>query len=99
MGTWHEILDNVAVRQRVDFDVLGHVAVDAAQAGKSVSSVYVHGARAADAFAARAAERKGGVYLVLDLDEGVQRHGPALVEVDGVFLHARLLGGHLGVLD
>ena len=42
-------------------------------------------------------ECEGGVHLVLDLDEGVEDHGPALVEVDVVLLHPGLVAGLLRV--
>jgi len=60
--------------------VLGH----GGEAGQVVAAVNVHGAGAADALAARAAEGEGGVDLVLDLDEGVEDHGTALVHVNVV---------------
>lgn len=41
---------------------------DAAETGKGVDAVNVHGARTADTLTARAAESKRGVLLVLDLD-------------------------------
>ncbi len=67
------------------------------QAGKGVGAVNVHGTAAADALSAAAAEGQGGVELVLDADQGVEDHGARLVEVEGVALHAGLLGGCVGV--
>jgi len=71
---WHQIFDHVHVRQRVDLRGLGQIVVDAAQAGQSVCAVDVHGARAANAFAARAAKSQRWVLFVLDFDESVQDH-------------------------
>jgi len=81
------------MRQRVNLGVFRLVPVDLAQTRKGVLAIYVHGTRAADTLSARAPERQGGVNLVLDLDEGVQDHGPGLVEVNLVRLERRLLLG------
>lgn len=64
--------------------------IDLGEAGKAVAAVDGHGTGAADALAAGAAEGEGGVDLVLDLDEGVEDHGAALVEVDLVVLELGL---------
>lgn len=61
------------------------------QASEPVAAVDVHGAGAADPFAARSTEGEGGVHLVLDLNEGVEHHGPTLLEVDLVLTELRLL--------
>jgi hypothetical protein len=92
----HEILDDVGVRQGVDLHLLG-VGRYSAQAGQCVGAVDVHGAGAADTLAATPAEGQGRVDLVLDAHEGVEHHGSGLVEVEGVGLHPRLLGGLVGV--
>lgn len=67
------------------------------EAGQGVLAVDVHGAGTADALAATSAEGQGRVDLVLDADDGVEHHGAGLVEVNGVALQARLLGGRVGV--
>lgn len=67
------------------------------EASKGVLAVDVHGAGAADTLAATSAERQGRVDLVLDADDGVEHHGAGLVEVNGVALQARLLGGRVRV--
>jgi len=59
------------------------------EASKTVAAVNVHGAGAADPLAAGAAEGEGGIDLVFDLDERVQDHGPALLQVDLVVLQLR----------
>src|SRR5690606_34664506 len=66
-------------------------------AGQGVAAVDVHRARAADALAARAPERQGGVDLVLDVDQGVQKHRPVVVGRDLVDVPARV-GVDLGVV-
>ncbi len=68
-----------------------------ADARKRVDPSDVHCARSADALPAGPAEGQGGVDLVLDLDERVQDHGPALVEVHVVLLHAGLGAGGVRV--
>src|SRR5690606_30761278 len=62
-----------------------------AGAGQRIGAVDVHRARTADALAARAAEGQRRVDLVLDLDQRVQDHRAALVEVDLVGIGARIL--------
>jgi hypothetical protein len=90
----------ITVRERVDLGGFGGSAVDAAEAGEGVLAVDVHGAGAADAFAAGKVEGGGRVEFVLDFDEGVEDlglqggwgwkgHGTGLVEVDGVGLEVR----------
>src|SRR5690606_14272361 len=66
--------------------------LDRAGAGQGVGAVDVHRARAADALAAGTAEGQGRVDLVLDLDQRVQDHRPAAVQVDLVGVGARILG-------
>jgi len=69
------------VRQRIDFDGVLDL-VHALGAGERVGAVDVHGAGAADALAAGAAERQGRVDLVLDPDQGVENHRRAVIAVD-----------------
>ena len=86
----HQILDDRHVRQRIDGDITLDL-VDPLDAGERVRAVDIHGARAADPFAARAAECHGGIDLVFDLDERVEHHGPAGVEVHLIGVGARIL--------
>src|SRR5207342_2072003 len=53
-------------------------------------AVDVHRAGAAHALAAGAAEGQGRIDLVLDLDDRVQDHRPALVEIDLVGIDRRV---------
>ena len=73
-------------------------SLDVAEARKRVAAVDVHGARATDTLAARAAEGEGGVNLVLDLDKSVQDHRAALGQVNCERLKTGLVIGNLGVL-
>mmetsp|Transcript_22041 Transcript_22041/g.70405 ORF Transcript_22041/g.70405 Transcript_22041/m.70405 type:complete len:263 (+) Transcript_22041:183-971(+) len=84
----NEVLDDVHVGERVDGG--GGLVIDVGKAGQGVATVDVHGARAADALTARAAEGERRVLLVLDLDERIKDHGAALVQVDGVVHHGGL---------
>ena len=63
------------------------------QAGESVDTVDVHGARTADTLTARSAESEGRVELVLYPDERVKHHGSGLVQIELVGLHLGLLAG------
>jgi hypothetical protein len=86
----HEVLDHRHVRQRIDL----HRALDlvhALGAGERVGAVDVHRAGAADALAAGAAEGQRRVDLVLDPDQRVEDHRPAIVEVDEIGVDARVL--------
>lgn len=67
------------------------------QAGQRVHAVDVHSAAAANTLSATPAESQGWVQLVLDPYQGVEHHGPGLVQVESVGLHARLLGGRVWV--
>lgn len=92
----NEVLDDVHVREGVDLGglagrVAGSLGLDVAQAGQGVGAVDVHGARAADALPAGAAEGEGGVLLVLDLEECVEDHRAAVVQVHGIGRQVRLL--------
>src|SRR5690606_34397020 len=85
------VLDHAHVRQRVDRHHVLPAVLDRARAGQGVGPVDVHRARTADALAAGTAEGQRGVDLVLDLDQRVQDHRTALVEVDLVGVGARVL--------
>ena len=71
--------------------VAGSLGLDVAQAGQGVGAVDVHGARAADALPAGAAEGEGRILLVLDFEERIEDHRAAIVEVDGIGGQIRLL--------
>lgn len=78
-----QVLDDEHVRQGVDLDRFGGL-VDVAEARQRVRTVDVHGAAATDTLTARTAEGQGRIGLVLDLDQRIQHHRAALVQVDGV---------------
>ena len=66
------------MREGVDLGRFGVSLLDIGEARQRVRAINVHGARAADALTARAAEGKGGVLLVFDLDQGIKDHRTAL---------------------
>ena len=80
------------MRQRVDLHVAAALR-DVLGAGQRVGAVDVEGAGAADALAAGAPEGQRRVDLVLDLDEGVQDHRPAGLEIDLEAVEPRVLAG------
>jgi len=88
---WHEILDDIHVREGVNFGRFGSAGVDSAETGQSVGAVDVHGATAADALAARPAEGQSRVQLVLNLDQTIQNHWTARVKVNFVGLFVGFL--------
>jgi len=77
---WHEIFDDVHVRQGIDFRGFGWI-VDRAKTRQSVAAVDVHRTRTANAFATRASEGETGVEIILDVDQRVQNHRPTLVQI------------------
>lgn len=76
---------------------MSHPGASHTQASQCVDSVNVHRAASADSLSATSSEGQGGVNLVLDANERVQHHGSRLVQVEGVGLHAGLLGGLIRV--
>jgi len=82
----NEVFDDVHVRQWVDLACVPFGAVDPAQTGEGVLAVNVHRAGPANAFSAGPAEGQSRVYLVLYLDQSIEKHRPCLVQVDGVRL-------------
>jgi hypothetical protein len=86
----HQVLDHVHVRQRGDADFALQI-LDRGGAGEAVLAVHVHRARTADAFAARTAEGQGRIDLVLDLEQRVEHHRAAFVEIDLELVVARVL--------
>lgn len=87
----YQVLHHVHVRQRIDLGGLVQVRiVDLRDTGQRVRTADVHRARAADALTAGSSEGERRVDLILDLDQRVQYHRTARVEVDLVGLHVRL---------
>src|SRR5699024_8030687 len=91
-----QILDHGQVRQRRQANRAAAQITDVSDAGQLGGAVDVHGAGAAHAFAAGAAHGDGGVDFVDDLQDGIEHHRPAVVEIDFVAAHARAsVGGRI----
>ena len=86
-----QILENVHVREGVYFGGRLGIVVDVGQTGEGVASLYVHGAGSADSLAATPTKGETRVLLVLDLDEGVENHRTAIVQVDRIGAEVGLL--------
>ena len=54
---------------------------DLGQAGQTVLAVDVHGTGTADTFTARSSESQRGILLVLDLEQSVENHGAAAIQL------------------
>ena len=77
----NEILDDSHIGERIDRCRRANLG-NKSRAGQPVGAVHVHGAGAADAFPARAAECKRRIHLVLDPEQRIENHRSAIVEVD-----------------
>lgn len=86
----HKILHHEHVRQRVDLSGLRGL-VDVAQTSQGVFTIDVHGATAADTLTAGSTQGQSRILLVLNLKKNVKHHRSAIVEVDRVSGHVRLL--------
>lgn len=86
----HEILHHEHVRQRVDLSGLRGL-VDVAQTSQGVFTIDVHGATATDTLTAGSAQSQSRILLVLNLKKNIKHHRSAIVEVDRVSGHVRLL--------
>lgn len=79
------------MRERVDLGVFGST-VNAAEAGKGVLAVDVHGARPADALSARPTESQRRVDVILNFDERIENLYSFVSKKKGVRI--RIRGGH-----
>src|SRR6185437_1250680 len=89
---WDQILDDPQVRQRIDCRRRGQVENEP-RAGKPVRAIDVHCAGAANPLATRTAERQRRIDLVLDPDERIKNHRPAIVEVHSERVQTRVFAG------
>jgi len=85
------------VREGINLGGRLNIVVDVGEAGQRVGSLDVHGAGSADSLPAGSSKGEGGILLVLDLDEGVEDHGSAVVEIDGIGAQIGLLVVLFGV--
>src|SRR3546814_19414189 len=77
----HDALPIFHRGQRGDADLTLQI-LDRGGAGEAVRAVDVHRARSANALAARAAESERRILIGLDLDQRVEDHRPAIVEIN-----------------
>ena len=80
------------MRQRVDAHIALHF-INGLQAGKRIQPINIHGAGAANPLTAGTPEGERAVHLILDLDQRVQHHRPALVEINFESVIARVFAG------
>lgn len=85
------------MRQWIYLAVLSFRSIDPAQTSQCVLPVDIHRTRSANALSARATKSQRGIDFVLDFNESIKDHGTCLVEVDGVGLQCRFLGGFIRV--
>jgi hypothetical protein len=78
-----QVFNDIHVREGVNFGG-GSAGINVRQTGQGVGAVDIHGAGPANAFAAGPAKGERGVLFILDLNEGIQDHGSAVVQIDGV---------------
>src|SRR4029077_13867653 len=71
--------------------------VHAAGAGEPIGAVDVHRAASAHALAAGSSESQRRIDLVLDPDQRVEHHRPAILDVDEIGVDARV-GAVLGIV-
>ena len=88
----HQILNHKHMGKRRNGGGGRPIRINLSQASQAIAAVDVHGAGPTDPFPARPAEGQGWVDLILDLNQGVQHHGPTLLQVDVVIFELRLLG-------
>src|SRR5690606_18614302 len=74
-------LDDGPAGQRIDAARVTEIA-DVPRAGEPIRAVHVHCATAADTLPARAPEGERRVDVVLDPDQRIEHHRPALIEID-----------------
>jgi hypothetical protein len=69
-----------------------HGSIARTQAGQCVDTVNVHSTASTDSLSTTAAECQRGIDFVLDPNQSIQHHRSSLVQIQGVRLHAWLLG-------
>ena len=93
-----QILNDVHVGEWVYFGGLGEfLPVNVGQAREGVGPVNVHGATSTNSLPTTASKGQGGVLFIFDLDESIQDHGTAGVQIHWVRTQVRLLGNRTHV--
>src|ERR1700730_13847300 len=86
----NEILQHLHMRQRRDPARPLFEAVHWGQTRQCVDPVDIHRAGAAHPFPARPPESESRVDLVVDLDQGIENHRPAVIAIDVEGVHRRV---------
>src|SRR3546814_19043694 len=86
----NQVLDDLHMRQRGDRDLALQI-LDRGRAGEAVLAVHVHRAATADALATRPAEGQRRILLAFHLDQRVEHHRTACLEVDLERVEMRIL--------
>ena len=85
----HQILDHEHMWQRSDgAGGATVVSLNTSQTCQTIASIDVHSTGAADAFPTGAAERQSRVLLVLNLQQHIQNHRTAVIQVNLIALHS-----------
>lgn len=87
----NQILDDVHVGQRINLGRFRSRRINFADTSQSVDTSNVHGAGATDSLSTRSAESQSWIHFVLDLNESIEDHGTAILQVHGIFFHFRFL--------
>ena len=87
-----QVLYDGHMRQRIDFQDSPKV-LHRLGAGERVGTADIHRAGPTNALPARTAESERRIDLVLDLDQGIQNHGPAGIHVDLISIQLRRSAG------
>src|SRR6185503_3172985 len=85
----NEILHDRHRRQWIDGDGSGNVR-NRLGTGERIAACNVHRTGPADSFAAGTAKGQGRIDLVLDLDQGVENHWTAALQIDRIGVEARI---------
>ena len=88
----YQVLHHRHVRQRIDTHLPAQI-LHGSGTGEAIDAVDVHGARAADALAAGAAEGERGVDHAFYLDERIEHHRAHALRIELEGIDARILAG------
>jgi hypothetical protein len=87
-----QIFNDIHVREWINFARRLQIGlINVRETGEGIDAVNVHGARSANAFATRAPKGEGGILLILDLEQGIEDHGTAVVQINRI-------GAQIGLL-
>lgn len=93
----NQILNHKHMWKRVDLGALRGIRIDFTDTSQGVLPADIHRTRSADSFTATSSEGERWIHFVLDLDQRVENHSTALVEIDVELLHGRLCSWSLRI--